>query len=204
VLGLNRILNPVGTRCLHSGCDRRSLFVLPLICRQHWVGHLRRQIDQCPACFKAKYRNYDICPRCNDGELDLPAKLWKTMITSSGDYDGWHVYVLKFREGDRYVGVTQNLPNRLNAHEAGEVRASSGRQWRLEYFDQIPRWQKWSWLRFRHRDITSRQDAARYEAILKAIFKQHPEAADQHMERFERLVHYTKRPSERGIIETSN
>lgn len=41
----------------------------------------------------------------------------------------WHVYVLKSKlDGNKYVGMTNNLRRRLAMHNSGKVFATSGRQ----------------------------------------------------------------------------
>ena len=47
----------------------------------------------------------------------------------------WYVYILRStrQAGGHYVGITNDLENRLARHNAGEVRhTSKGRPWKIE------------------------------------------------------------------------
>ena len=37
----------------------------------------------------------------------------------------WYVYFLKLRDGDIYVGSTNDLKRRIASHQAGQVRSTS-------------------------------------------------------------------------------
>ena len=47
----------------------------------------------------------------------------------------YYVYMLTSETGDLYIGCTGDLRKRLREHNAGEVRSTKGKRWKLNYYE---------------------------------------------------------------------
>ena len=52
----------------------------------------------------------------------------------------YYIYLLVNSDGDKYIGYTSDLRQRLKEHQAGESRytASKRRDWKLIYYEAYP------------------------------------------------------------------
>ena len=46
-----------------------------------------------------------------------------------------YVYLLVSEDGHKYIGYTANLKARLQSHNAGRVKSTKGRVWKLVYYE---------------------------------------------------------------------
>ena len=47
----------------------------------------------------------------------------------------YYVYLIVNERGDKYIGYTSDLKDRLNRHNKGEVRSTRGHEWKLVYYE---------------------------------------------------------------------
>ena len=192
-----RRLFGIGSRpCSQRRCSRSTAAFWTRYCDLHDGRDLEGETDRCPACRRPKIAEFDLCADCNAGNFNVPPKVWSSWINRDPyERSGWYLYILKFPDGERYVGVTDRLARRLGQHRDGQARATRGKTWRLEYFTWIPELKQRGWLGLFHLSMFKRSDVSKLEAVIKAIVKEAPTSFDVPIQEFAEVVGFT-RPTE--------
>ncbi len=47
----------------------------------------------------------------------------------------YYVYVIVSKDGKKYIGYTRDLRRRIREHNTGQNRYTSGRRWKLVYYE---------------------------------------------------------------------
>ena len=122
--------------CFFFDCPFPTSSPTAALCPEHYEESAT--IDACPDCGLGKYKEYQQCLNCHfenrraPGEYDLESSpQW-----AKGDADApeFYVYILKFPDGNFYVGQTRDLRARLSEHRDNKTKSTAGRGGELVWF----------------------------------------------------------------------
>ena len=137
--------------CQHWDC-RRPIRAGHFLCYEHYEDWEDYLINKCPECGRYKDVEYDLCLDCYNKLAITPRNRFSTNPQKNKSYRLEHsakwtkrdkgasrffVYILKGESGKFYVGQTRDLRERLSEHKDGKTRSTTGRNMKLQYFEEL-------------------------------------------------------------------
>jgi len=132
--------------CQYWNCNR-NIRATHFLCSEHYEDWEDYVIDKCPECGRYKDVGYDICKDCYDTlkketvgkKTNSQTRIEHSKAWEKGDkgVGKFFVYILKDDKGRFYVGQTRDLRIRLGEHRDGKTKSTSGRNLKLQYFEEV-------------------------------------------------------------------
>ncbi len=133
-------------KCQYWNCNR-NIRANHFLCSEHYENWEDYVVDKCPECGRYKDVEYDICKDCYDTlkkknvekKSNSQIRIEHSKAWEKGDkgVEKFFVYILKDDKGRFYVGQTRDLRIRLGEHRDGKTTSTSGRNLKLQYFEEV-------------------------------------------------------------------
>ncbi len=132
--------------CRYWNCNK-TIRANHFLCSEHYEDWEDYLIDKCPECGRYKDVEYDICRDCFstlkrkivEKKPSSPVRIEHSKAWEKGDkgVEKFFVYILKDDKGGFYIGQTRDLRIRLGEHRDGKTKSTSGRNLKLQYFEEV-------------------------------------------------------------------
>ncbi len=133
-------------KCQYWNCNR-NIRANHFLCAEHYEDWEDYVIDKCPECGRYKDVEYDVCKDCYgtlknksvERKAHSQIRVEHSKAWEKGDegVEKFFVYILKNDTGGFYVGHTRDLRVRLGEHRDGKTKSTSGRNQKLQYFEEV-------------------------------------------------------------------
>lgn len=133
-------------KCQYWNCNR-NIRANHFLCSEHYEDWEDYVIDKCPECGRYKDVEYDVCKDCYSSlergnvkkKSSSQTRIEHSKAWEKGDkgVEKFFVYILKDDKGSFYVGQTRDLRIRLGEHRDGKTKTTSGRNLKLQYFEEV-------------------------------------------------------------------
>lgn len=133
-------------KCRYWNCNK-TIRANHFLCSEHYEDWENYLIDKCPECGRYKDVEYDICKDCFstlkrksvEKKPSSPVRIEHSKAWEKGDkgVEKFFVYILKDDKGGFYIGQTRDLRIRLGEHRDGKTKSTSGRNLKLQYFEEV-------------------------------------------------------------------
>ncbi|MFC1984721.1 GIY-YIG nuclease family protein [Chloroflexota bacterium] len=133
-------------KCRYWNCNR-NIRADHFLCPEHYEDWEDYVIDKCPECGRYKDVGYDVCKDCYSSlnkkyvgeKSNSQTRIEHSKAWEKGDkgVEKFFVYILKDDKGSFYVGQTRDLRIRLGEHRDGKTKTTSGRNLKLQYFEEL-------------------------------------------------------------------
>ena len=133
-------------KCLYWNCNK-TIRANHFLCSEHYEDLKDCLIDKCPECGRYKDVEYATCKDCfstlkrkgGEKKPSSPVKIEHSKAWEKGDkgVEKFFVYILKDDKGGFYIGQTRDLRIRLGEHRDGKTKSTSGRNLKLQYFEEL-------------------------------------------------------------------
>ena len=119
-------------KCRYWNCNK-TIRANHFLCSEHYEDWEDYLIDKCPECGRYKDVEYDICKDCFstlkrksvEKKPSSPVRIEHSKAWEKGDKGGF------------YIGQTRDLRVRLGEHRDGKTKSTSGRNLKLQYFEEV-------------------------------------------------------------------
>lgn len=133
-------------KCQYWNCSK-NIRANHFLCAEHYEDYEDYVIDKCPECGRYKDIEYNVCKDCYatpkkksiTRESYPQIKVEHSKAWEKGDQgvEKFFVYILKDDKGSFYAGQTRDLRIRLGEHRDGKTKTTSGRNLKLQYFEEV-------------------------------------------------------------------
>ncbi len=132
--------------CRYWNCNR-SIRANHFLCPEHYQDLGDYLINKCPECGRYKDVEYEVCKDCYANLIkknavqksDSQFRKEHSKAWEKGDVgvEKFFIYILKSETAEFYVGQTRDLRLRLGEHRDGKTKSISGRDSRLQYYEEV-------------------------------------------------------------------
>jgi len=133
-------------KCQYWNCNR-NIRANHFLCSEHYEDWEDYVIGKCPECGRYKDVEYDVCKDCysrlkrknvgNKSNSQIRMEHSKAWEKGDKGVEKFFVYILKDDKGSFYIGHTRDLRVRLGEHRDGKTKSTSGRNLKLQYFEEV-------------------------------------------------------------------